>query len=226
MAKKEYTGKTSLIYIFTLIKGLLDNGYVEKLAGKGLSTEDFTTALKEKLENIAAEAEVNVQSDWTEADTTSDAFILNKPTKLSDFTDDITSEILKNYAALTGAEFTGVVKVPTATEGTNDTTVANTAFVTAAILKAIGSVVGIKFEKVTVLPAEGKLGVIYLVPKATPGTSNVYTEWYWDDDAKKFEILGDTTVDLSNYLMIDDVEELATTEIQAAWDSVFNPTSK
>ena len=52
---------------------------VDKVAGKGLSTEDFTSALLAKLNSIAANAEVNVQSNWTEADTNSDAFIQNKP---------------------------------------------------------------------------------------------------------------------------------------------------
>ena len=32
-----------------------------------------------KLKNIAAEAEVNVQSDWTQNDTASDSYIKNKP---------------------------------------------------------------------------------------------------------------------------------------------------
>ena len=35
------------------------SGYVEKVAGKQLSTEDFTTALKTKLEGIEADADVN-----------------------------------------------------------------------------------------------------------------------------------------------------------------------
>jgi hypothetical protein len=52
---------------------------VDKVAGKGLSTEDFTSALLAKLNSIAANAEVNVQSNWAEADTNSDAFIQNKP---------------------------------------------------------------------------------------------------------------------------------------------------
>ena len=52
--------------------------------GKGLSANDFTDLLLQKLQNIAAEAEVNVQSDWTEAETTSDAFIQNKPTDVTD----------------------------------------------------------------------------------------------------------------------------------------------
>ena len=48
-------------------------------AGKGLSTEDFTTADKTKLAGIADNAEVNVQANWTEADSSSDAYIQNKP---------------------------------------------------------------------------------------------------------------------------------------------------
>lgn len=52
---------------------------VDKVSGKGLSEEDFTTTLKTKLDSINAGAEVNVQSNWTEADTTSDAYIQNKP---------------------------------------------------------------------------------------------------------------------------------------------------
>ena len=52
---------------------------------------NFTTALKNKLNGIAAGAEVNVQSDWNTTDTASDAFIKNKPaipTKTSDITND------------------------------------------------------------------------------------------------------------------------------------------
>lgn len=54
------------------------NGKVDKVNGKGLSTNDFTTTLKNKLDGIASGAEVNVQSDWNA--TSGDAFIKNKPT--------------------------------------------------------------------------------------------------------------------------------------------------
>ena len=50
---------------------------VDKVSGKGLSTNDFTTALLNKLNGIAESAEVNVQSDWDA--TSGDAFIKNKP---------------------------------------------------------------------------------------------------------------------------------------------------
>lgn len=52
---------------------------VDKVTGKSLSTEDFTSTYKEKLDSIEDNAEVNVQSDWNISDTTSDAFIKNKP---------------------------------------------------------------------------------------------------------------------------------------------------
>jgi len=44
----------------------------------------MTAADKTKLDGIAAGAEVNVQADWSETDTNSDAYIQNKPTDLTD----------------------------------------------------------------------------------------------------------------------------------------------
>jgi hypothetical protein len=51
---------------------------VDKIAGKGLSTEDFTSAEKTKLGTIATGAEVNVNADWNAV--SGDEQILNKPT--------------------------------------------------------------------------------------------------------------------------------------------------
>lgn len=55
---------------------------VDKISGKGLSTNDYTTAEKNKLTGIASGAEVNVQPDWNVTDTNSDAYVKNKPTSL------------------------------------------------------------------------------------------------------------------------------------------------
>lgn len=52
---------------------------------------NFTNSFKNKLNNIQAGAEVNVQSDWNVTNTSSDAFIRNKPSipsKTSDLTND------------------------------------------------------------------------------------------------------------------------------------------
>lgn len=53
-------------------------GKVDKIIGKGLSTNDYTTAEQTKLAGIEAGAEINVNADWNA--TSGDAQILNKPT--------------------------------------------------------------------------------------------------------------------------------------------------
>lgn len=74
--------------------------------GKGLSTEDFTTALLTKLNGIAASAEVNVQSNWNEANTGSDAFIQNKPSDLTNLTLHGVTELSDVTSAGSGAIIT------------------------------------------------------------------------------------------------------------------------
>jgi len=79
-----------------------DTGKVNVEAGKGLSTNDYTTAEKEKLAGIAAGAEVNVNADWNAA--SGDARILNKPTALSNFTNDegfTTASVIVDCGTLT-----------------------------------------------------------------------------------------------------------------------------
>ena len=63
---------------------------------------------KAKLDGIQAGAEVNVQADWAEADTSSDAYIRNKPsipTKTSDLTNDsgfLTAQVNADWNASSG----------------------------------------------------------------------------------------------------------------------------
>ena len=109
-AKKHVHGNQSILDALT--QPLLDkwntvSDKVDKVTGKGLSSNDFSTALLNKLNGIADGAEVNVQADWNNTDSASDAFIKNKPasfppsshthtkaqisdmpTKLSQFTND------------------------------------------------------------------------------------------------------------------------------------------
>lgn len=91
-----------LTYIGQQIKA----NFVAKDGSKVLSTNDYTTAEKNKLAGIAAGAEVNVNADWNAA--SGDAQILNKPsipTKTSDLTNDsgfiTTSDIPEGAAAST-----------------------------------------------------------------------------------------------------------------------------
>ncbi len=59
---------------------VLNQNKVDKVSGKGLSTNDYTNEEKTKLAGIVAGAEPNVQSDWKQSDSSSDDFIKNKPT--------------------------------------------------------------------------------------------------------------------------------------------------
>jgi len=81
---------------------------VDKVVGKGLSTEDYTTAEKTKLSGIAAGAEVNVQSDWNQTSNSADDYIKNKPANLvqdasyvhtdNNYTDSDQSTVYSNLA--------------------------------------------------------------------------------------------------------------------------------
>lgn len=202
---------------------------VDKVTGKGLSTNDYTTAEKTKLGAIAEGAEVNVQADWDEPDATSDAYIANKPsipqasstTPLMDGTASIgnaTTWARANHvhptdtsrAPLASPVFTGTPTAPTATAGTNDTQIATTSFVNTAITNAVGDITSFEFEVVQTLPATGEAGVIYLVAHSH-GTGDAYDEYIWTGSA--YEKIGTTDIDLSGYQLSSELVEITSTEI-------------
>lgn len=84
--------ENGLAHLWQRIKLLVTNNVsnkVDKVSGKGLSTNDYTNAEKTKLAGIAEGAQKNVQPDWNAS--TGDGAILNKPTiptKTSQLTND------------------------------------------------------------------------------------------------------------------------------------------
>lgn len=84
--------ENGLAHLWQRIKLLVTNNVsnkVDKVDGKGLSTNDYTNAEKTKLAGIAEGAQKNVQPDWNAS--TGDGAILNKPTvptKVSQLTND------------------------------------------------------------------------------------------------------------------------------------------
>lgn len=64
----------------------------------------------------------------------------------------------------------------------------------------VGGLALITITVVTSLPSTGASNVIYLVPKSAAQTSNAYDEYIWVASTSKFEKVGDTEIDLSNYL--------------------------
>jgi hypothetical protein len=122
----------SPVYKFDLLPGFVDlsayattsavnaglAGKVDKVAGKGLSTNDYTDTEKQKLANIESNAQANVQSDWNEDDTEDDGYIKNKPNLSTSLT--ATGSII----TLTDASNTNLIecvaKVEAVQEGSGD----------------------------------------------------------------------------------------------------------
>lgn len=66
-----------------------------------------------------------------------------------------------------------------------------------------------KHEVVEQLPQRGSSNIMYLVLK--PNTPNVYEEYIWLDDEQRYEDIGSTAVDLSEYVKTSDIPtEVAT----------------
>lgn len=62
----------------------------------------------------------------------------------------------------------------------------------------IATIVGFSILPVPALPATGQSGVIYLVPKSGSG-ADVHNEYIWLTTESKFELIGNTAIDLSGY---------------------------
>ena len=85
------TAKADVSAIPTKTSDLTNNSNFAVDANYVHTDNNYTTAEKNKLAGIAAGAEVNVQSDWAQTDSSADDFIKNKPsvpTKTSDLTND------------------------------------------------------------------------------------------------------------------------------------------
>lgn len=152
--------------------------------------ETDVSAAKTKLAGIEEGAQKNVQADWN-ADS-GDALILNKPSKLSQFTDDITEGVLSKVAQ----DLTEYYKK---TETYSKEEVNN-------LLAPIHSM-GISV--VTELPTENiDTYTIYLVKKGD-AEGDVYNEYLYVNS--KWEILGSTAVSLDGYVKTTDLATVATT---------------
>ena len=203
---------------------------VDKVSGKGLSTNDYTNAEKTKLSEIDAGAEVNVietvKVNGTALEVTDKAVNVSVPVASSSSpVMDGTAAVgtSSNYARadhvhpkdtskanLASPTFTGTPKAPTAAAGTNTTQIATTQFVTTAVSNAIAGVTQISYQVVESLPTTGSAGVIYLVAHSH-GTGDAYDEYIWTGTT--FEKIGNTDVDLSGYWAKADLVAITNAEI-------------
>jgi len=113
-------------------------GFQAQEAGKGLSTNDYTDADKTKLAGIATGAEVNVQSDWSQTNSSEDDFIKNKP-------DIYTKTEIDNLLAA-GVKYQIVASLPA-------TGVAGTIY----LVPSATSTTGDNYDEYIYVPAEGQV---------------------------------------------------------------------
>ena len=111
-------------------------------------------------------------------------------------------QINTHYAPLNSPVFSGTPTVPTASSGSNNTQIANTKFVSDAILAAIGNITGFNTDIVSSfeeLPETGINGTIYFVANGSTDTDdNIYDEYIWVNN--KYETIGSTKINLSGYV--------------------------
>ena len=207
---------------------------VDVVNGKQLSTEDFTTALKTKLENIntdnllsaADKAKIHDHSNKSVLDAITQAAVDAWTAAQTN----VIESVKVNGTVLTVTNKEVNVTVPTAVSDlTNDSGFQNAAQVATAIAAAVDAITGIDFSIVASLPASGVKGTIYLLAATGGAEPDVYDEYIWLDGANeepgRFEKIGTTEAKLSNYWS---KTELTFTEITAAdvttiFNAVFYP---
>ena len=198
MATIKYASLETLTALVAQIKTLL-NGKVDKVSGKGLSTNDLTNELKTQYDAAYAHSQA-----------------AHAPT---DAEKNVIVSVKVNGEALTpDGERAVDVDVPTAvSELTNDSGFQTSAQVSSAISTALGdyytktqtdsaiatAVAGashLKRQTVASLPDSNQdENTIYMVTKsAGTAAQNAYDEYMWLNNA--WEKIGDTAVDLTNYV--------------------------
>lgn len=212
------------------------SGYVAKEAGKGLSTNDYTTAEKTKLEGVDEGAQVNViekvSVDGTALTVTGKAVNVDLSGKVDKVegkglsTNDLTDALLTKLNNAGTSNFSG--KYTDLTEKPDIATEAVTAFaastyatdlanikkdyVTAASLASTIAATGhIKFEFADTQPATGEANIIYFIKEADGEAGNAYAEYVYNAGA--WEKVGVKKVDFSGVWTKDELQVCTNAEL-------------
>lgn len=209
-----YLDKTGTTYLVGKIKTLLA-GKVDTVSGKGLSTEDYTTAEQTKLSGIATGAQVNVIEEITVNGTavtpSSKSVALTIPTSLSSLSDDSTHRLVTDTDKTTWSGKQDALVFNTAYDAST-----NKAATMTDITDAVSGITGIEFEIVQSLPVTGETGVIYLILQSPAGSGqDIYDEYIWLSSSSTYEKIGSTAVDLSDYVKNTDLVAITNNEIDA-----------
>lgn len=203
MSTYNYLDETGLLYLLVRLKAALDAGWVAKDGNKQLSDENFTSALKSKLDGIQPSASA---VSWSQVQQTG--------TKIATIT--INGTDTDVYVA-PGQSIT----VDTQMSNTSENAVQNKV-IKSYVDDAVASVVGVEFRKVNSLPVTGENGVIYLLPKSgTQPSGNIYEEWIWISSDSSYEKIGETSIDLSGYVQYTDLADITNSDIDTMMYNVY-----
>lgn len=192
--------------------GLL-GGKVEKVPGKGLSTNDFDNTAKNKLSGIENGANRTVVDSELDAESQNPVQNAVVAQLKADLSGEIKS-LEEVKAPVNSPAFTGVPTAPTATVGTKSEQLATTQFVVDMITQAMGDMSGIGVSVVQQLPDTGKANTLYMVPNTAKSENSVnqYDEFMWINEA--WEYIGASGVDLTGYVKETDMEEITFEQIE------------
>ena len=242
---KEYIGRSWGTALIAKVKEAL-GGKVDKVAGKGLSTNDLTTELKKgydgavtdvaNLKKVGAEKNTIVGIKVNGTAQTPDS---NRNVDITVPTDSEIAEKIEGYGYQTEAQVNQIiagkgyqtaaqVNQIIAGKGYQTAAQVNTAItgkgyqtaaqVQAAINESLSGITGIDIQVVESLPATGTKGVIYLVAHAH-GTKDNYDEYVWVTSKSAYEKIGNTDVDLSGYVLKTELGELTEKDLATMWGS-------
>lgn len=164
---------TKLAQRVSAIEGYFEGGIAKKATA---DAEGNVISSTYATQTALAAAEQNIESNST---------------AISQAQDDITAlqGTVDTLMPKAGGEFTGAITVQAPTEDMNPAT-------KKYVDDAIGGITSFEFRVVEELPTSGEAGVIYLKAHSH-GSQDIYDEYIWVTD--KFEKIGNTDVDLSQY---------------------------
>ena len=200
---RKYLDYTGLQRLIKWIKDI----FVQKQAGKGLSTNDYTTAEKEKLERVKDTVATTSQDGMMAA---TDKQKLDGVATGAEVNTIV--QIKRNGSIVQPNDRAVDIAVPVKVSQLTNDQQYQTRSEVQQLISAAGSM---KKEIVATLPQTGRDNVLYLKGPKTGASGNIYEEYLWLSN--KWELVGntETNVDLSAYLQKSEIVAITNQEIES-----------
>lgn len=223
MAELNYSGKNTILYLLQYIK----NNFVGKVTGKDLSTNDYTTAEKNKLAGLS-----NYTLPTASASTKGGIKV------------GAGLQMEGDVLSTSSVTWSGVVGKPDAstnieTDSTNTTKYATPSAVASYVNSKVSSALmysgSTTFASLPALSADN-VGKVYNITDGftttanfTEGAGHTYTAGQnvavakMTDGTYKYDVLAGA-IDLTPYVENSDMNEISNEELKALWEQVFGTT--